>query len=120
MEARQPRYPCFAQGNAQVEEKAPCAVAGFGSGDVSQMGVRTVAPDLRDWRKYCAAYRPILCTRSDGKKGYRYIADQMLKERKRLGLEAHDLHALRYRGVRALASAGCTDDEIASYSDHIT
>ena len=38
----------------------------------------------------------------------------------RLGLEAYDLHALRYRGVKELAWAGCDDDEIAAYSGHAT
>ena len=33
---------------------------------------------------------------------------------------AHDLHALRYRGVMELAWAGCDDDEIMSYSGHKT
>ncbi|WP_089257873.1 tyrosine recombinase XerC [Cereibacter sphaeroides] len=51
---------------------------------------------------------------------YRRMAEIMLAERKRLGLEAYDLHALRYRGVMELAWAGCTDDEIASYSGHTT
>ena len=51
---------------------------------------------------------------------YRYMADLMLKERKRLGLEAYDPHALRYRGVKELAWAGCDDDEIAAYSGHAT
>jgi len=31
---------------------------------------------------------------------------------------AFDQHALRYRGVMELAWAGCTDDEIASFSGH--
>ncbi|MEP3345738.1 MAG: hypothetical protein ABJN34_12870 [Litoreibacter sp.] len=35
-----------------------------------------------------------------------------------MGVEAHDQHALRYRGVMELAAAGCTDDQIASYSGH--
>lgn len=64
--------------------------------------------------------RPILCTPSGGAMGYRYIAYLMLSERKRLGLEAYDLHALRYRGVMELALARCDDDEIASYSGHTT
>lgn len=64
--------------------------------------------------------RPILCTPSGGQMGTRYNADLMPKERKRLGLEAFDLHALRYRGMMALAGAGCSDDEIASYSGHET
>lgn len=51
---------------------------------------------------------------------YRYLADVMLRERKRLGLGAYDLHALRYRGVQELAWHGCHDDEIAAYSGHKT
>lgn len=66
------------------------------------------------------AARPILNTRGGGRMSYRYMAQIMLKERKRLGLEAYDLHALRYRGVMELAWAGCDDDEIASYSGHAT
>jgi integrase len=49
---------------------------------------------------------------------YRRMAQIMLDERKRLDLVAHDLHALRYRGVMELAWSGCDDDEIASYSGH--
>jgi hypothetical protein len=61
----------------------------------------------------------ILCkARTPGAMSYRYMAQVMLGERKRLGLEAYDLHALRYRGVMELAWAGCTDEEIASYSGH--
>ncbi|KGJ02451.1 site-specific integrase [Paracoccus sphaerophysae] len=64
--------------------------------------------------------RPILI----GKRGqpmlYRSLAEIMLAERKRLGLEDYDLHALRYRGVQELALSGCDDDEIASYSGHMT
>ena len=66
------------------------------------------------------AARPILTTKGGGRMSYRYMAQIMLKERKRLGLEAYDLHALRYRGVMELAWAGCDDDEIASYSGHAT
>lgn len=66
------------------------------------------------------AARPILIKRNGDPIGYRYMADLMLKERKRLGLEAYDLHALRYRGVKELAWAGCDDDEIAAYSGHAT
>ncbi len=51
---------------------------------------------------------------------YERMAHIMLTERKRLGLEAHDQHALRYRGVKELAWAGCDDEEIASYSGHAT
>jgi len=50
--------------------------------------------------------------------GYRTMADMMLKERRRLGLEAYDLHAMRYRGIKELALMGCDDDQIASYSGH--
>ncbi|WP_248633284.1 hypothetical protein [Cereibacter changlensis] len=52
--------------------------------------------------------------------GYYYMAQLMLRERKRLGLAAFDQHALRYRGVMELAWAGCDYDEIASYSGHAT
>ena len=64
--------------------------------------------------------RPILITRDGSRMSYRYLADVMLAERKRLGLEAYDLHALRYRGIQELAWHGCTDDEIAAYSGHKT
>lgn len=37
-----------------------------------------------------------------------------------LGQYIYDLHALRYRGVKELAWAGCDDDEIAAYSGHAT
>lgn len=66
------------------------------------------------------AARPILVKRDGNPMSYRYVADIMLKERRRLGLEAFDLHALRYRGVKELAWAGCTDDEIAAFSGHKT
>ncbi|WP_323009648.1 site-specific integrase [Paracoccus sp. (in: a-proteobacteria)] len=66
------------------------------------------------------AARPILIKRDGNPLSYRYMADLMLKERKRLGLEAYDLHALRYRGVKELAWAGCDDDEIGAYSGHAT
>lgn len=51
---------------------------------------------------------------------YFYMAKVMLAERVRLGVEIHDLHALRYRGVMELAWHGCDDDQIASYSGHST
>jgi len=51
---------------------------------------------------------------------YTRMAQIMLEERRRLGLEAFDLHGLRYRGVKELAWAGCDDDEIMSYSGHAT
>ncbi|OHC54467.1 MAG: hypothetical protein A3D16_09840 [Rhodobacterales bacterium RIFCSPHIGHO2_02_FULL_62_130] len=49
---------------------------------------------------------------------YEAMAAIMRAERKRLGLDAYDLHGLRYRGVMELAWAGCSDDEIAAYSGH--
>ena len=64
--------------------------------------------------------RRILTNAYGGPMIYRTMADVMIKERKRLGLMAYDQHALRYRGVMELAWAGCTDDEIASYSGHTT
>lgn len=51
---------------------------------------------------------------------YRRLAQIMLAERKRLGVEVHDLHALRYRAIKELAWAGCDDDEIMSFSGHAT
>lgn len=66
------------------------------------------------------AYRAILIKRNGYPMSQRYMSQIMLRERKRLGLEAFDLHALRYRGVMELAWAGCTDDEIAAYSGHAT
>ena len=51
---------------------------------------------------------------------YRTMAQVFLAERRRLGLERHDMHALRYRGVHELAQAGCSDDEIAAFSGHMT
>ena len=60
-----------------------------------------------------------ILTRADGRQlPYTRMAQIMLAERKRLGLQAYDLHALRYRGVMELAWAGCDDEEIASYSGH--
>jgi len=50
---------------------------------------------------------------------YFTMSQIMRAERKRRNLMAHDLHALRYRGVMDLGWAGCDDDdEIASYSGH--
>ncbi|SLN13624.1 Phage integrase family protein [Roseovarius albus] len=60
-----------------------------------------------------------ILTRKDGSAmDYHAMARVMVRERKRLGLMDFDQHALRYRGVMELAWAGCTDDEIASYSGH--
>jgi integrase len=62
-----------------------------------------------------------IITKQDGSRmEYRRLAELMLAERRRLGFEAYDLHALRYRGVMELAWAGCDDDEIMSYSGHST
>lgn len=66
------------------------------------------------------AGKPILSKLDGNSMGYRYMSQVMLRERRRLGLEAYDLHALRYRGVQELAWEGCTDDEIAAYSGHAT
>lgn len=60
-----------------------------------------------------------ILTRNDGRSlPYERLSQIMRDERKRLGLDAYDLHALRYRGVMELAWSGCTDDEIAAYSGH--
>lgn len=66
------------------------------------------------------AQGPILMAQGGTRMTYSGMAQLMLKARKRLGLEAYDLHALRYRGVMELAWAGCDDDEIMSYSGHHT
>ena len=52
------------------------------------------------------ASRPILIKMDGNPISYRYMADIMLKERKRLGVQEFDLHALRYRGIKELAWAG--------------
>ncbi|MBO9457374.1 tyrosine-type recombinase/integrase [Paracoccus sp. R12_1] len=62
--------------------------------------------------------RRILTERKGDPLRYSGLAQIMRKERKRLGLERFDQHAMRYRGVMELAWAGCDDDEIASYSGH--
>ncbi|KPQ07475.1 MAG: Site-specific recombinase XerD [Rhodobacteraceae bacterium HLUCCA12] len=64
--------------------------------------------------------RHILTLQSGQRMTYRRMAEIFLTERKRLGLEAFDLHALRYRGVMELAWHGCDDDEIQAYSGHNT
>lgn len=64
--------------------------------------------------------RPILCNADGSALTYHQMAAPVLRERKRLGLEAFDLHALRYRGVEELAWANCTDEEIAAYSGHMS
>ena len=64
--------------------------------------------------------RPILANEDGSPMSYHKIARIMRAERERLGVLAHDLHALRYRGVMELAWAECDDDEIMSYSGHKT
>ena len=66
------------------------------------------------------AARPILIQPNGNPMSYFYMAKVMRAERVRLGLEAYDLHALRYRSIKELAWAGCDDDEIAAYSGHAT
>lgn len=62
----------------------------------------------------------IITTTNGGQMTYRQMAAIMLAERRRLGVEKYDLHAMRYRGVQELAWHGCDDDEIMSYSGHAT
>lgn len=66
------------------------------------------------------AARQILTQPNGNPMTYFYMAKVMRKERIRLELEAYDLHALRYRSIKELAWANCTDDEIAAYSGHAT
>lgn len=62
-----------------------------------------------------------ILTRPSGRPmDYDALSKMMLAERKRLGLEAFDLHAMRYRGIMELAWAGCTDAEIDAISGHVT
>jgi integrase len=58
-----------------------------------------------------------IATRADGRP-LPYRRKAMLEERKRLGLEAYDLHPPRCRAVMELAWAGCDDREIATCSGH--
>jgi integrase len=64
--------------------------------------------------------QPILANADGSRMTDRKVAAIFMRERKRLGLQAHDLHALRYRGVAELAWAKCTDEEIAAYSGHMS
>ncbi|MBB5220594.1 integrase [Amaricoccus macauensis] len=78
-----------------------------------------------DTAKAALPYAPMpslfIITEADGlPMTYRRMAQILLAERKRLGVEAHDQHALRYRAVKELAWAGCDDDEIMAYSGHST
>lgn len=61
---------------------------------------------------------PILTGIHGRRLSQRRVAEIMLAERKRLGVAKHDLHALRYNGVMALAWAGCDDDQIMAISGH--
>lgn len=63
---------------------------------------------------------PILTGTRGKRLTYRRMAEIMRAERERLKTLAYDLHGLRYTAVQELARAGCTDDEIASYSGHNT
>ncbi len=93
------------QGKTGVSLRLPCTVE--------------LQAQLEAWRP--ATYdpaAPILRAVTGGAMSYRYLAAVMLAERKRLQLERHDLHALRYRGAQELAWAGCSDEEIASFSGH--
>lgn len=63
--------------------------------------------------------KAILTGERGGRISTSYCAQVMSKERIRLGMKgAFDQHGLRYRGVMELAWAGCSDDEIMSYSGH--
>lgn len=62
----------------------------------------------------------ILTNRSGMAFDYKRYAEMMQRERARLGTADYDLHGLRYRGVMELTWAGCSDDEIASFSGHLS
>ena len=78
------------------------------------------SPELRDILDQTPRTADTIISRAGQSLNYDQMSKVMLKERKRLGTAEYDLHALRYRGVQELAWAGCTDDEIASYSGHDT
>jgi len=63
--------------------------------------------------------RAILAKSDGSAMSYYTMARVMRAERERLGFTEYDLHALRYRGVKELAYAGCDDDEIAAFSGHM-
>lgn len=94
----------------------------------SKTGKALTLPCTAELRAALDQARPVLgggegaiLRKADGNPmSYRPMSWVMLQERKRLGLEAYDLHALRYRGLMELAWAGCDDDEIMSYSGHNT
>lgn len=44
----------------------------------------------------------------------------MYRERKRLKLMRHDLHALRYNATMELAEAGCRSEDIKAITGHST
>lgn len=64
--------------------------------------------------------RSILAKADGSAMSYYTMARVMRAERERLGFTEYDLHALRYRGVKELAYAGCDDHEIAAFSGHMT
>jgi integrase len=51
---------------------------------------------------------------------YRAAHDAVMKIRKQIDAETHDLHALRYSAASELAAAGCTDEQIESITGHAT
>ena len=63
---------------------------------------------------------PIILGRRGRPTVYRSMAQEFRRERERTGTLAHDMHAMRYYGVQELARAGCTVDEIKSFSGHLT
>lgn len=98
------------QGKTGVPLVLPCTVALKAALDSAKASLPySPHPNLR-----------IIHNKDGSPMSYRTMAQIMRAERKRLGVEAFDLHALRYRGVMELAWAGCTDDEIMSYSGHAT
>lgn len=62
----------------------------------------------------------ILTTQYGRAMSYRSLAQMMLKERRRLGVEKHDLHALRINATTELDAAGCDDKTIMAVTGHKT
>ena len=52
------------------------------------------------------------------KVSYRAASDAVMRVRKIIGAEGHDMHALRHTAAHELAAAGCTNAEIMAITGH--
>ena len=58
--------------------------------------------------------------RRTGPLSYRAAHDRIMKVRKRIGAEAHDIHALRHTAASELAARGLDDETIMAVTGHTT